>query len=328
VTLHNADEIKRKDIRIGDRVVVEKAGKVIPHVVRVELERRKESERPFRFPRYCPACRGQVERDPGGVYVRCLNPSCPAQLKEHLRYFAHRQAMDIEGLGPALVEQLVDRGLVRSLPDLYRLRPGDLKGLEHIGTRSAEKLCDAIEESKRRGLRRLLTGLGIRHVGERNARLLAERFRELRQLMQASAEEVAGIPGIGPVVGASAFRFFHSAAGRKTIDELDALGLRMTADRAGKVNRTANKLAGKTVVVTGTLSSLKRQEAEELIYGAGGNAVSSVSANTDLVVVGSEPGTKLVRARRLGVKTINEKQFLKLLGFANSTKRARSPVRA
>jgi DNA ligase (NAD+) len=258
--------------------------------------------------------------------MRCLNPSCPAQLKEHLRYFGHREAMDIEGLGPALVDQLVDRGLVRSLPALYRLRPEDLNGLEHIGVRSAEKLCHAIEQSKRRGLRRLLTGLGIRHIGERNARLLADRFGKMRRLMQASAEQLAGVPGIGPVVGESAFRFFHSAAGRRTIDELNELGLRMTEGRSATAQRTANKLAGKTIVVTGTLSSLKRQEIEDLTYRAGGKAASSVSSNTDLVVVGSEPGTKLARARQLGVKTINERQFLKLLGIARSAKRARSPV--
>jgi DNA ligase (NAD+) len=234
--------------------------------------------------------------------------------------------MDIEGLGPALVDQLVDRGLVRSLPDLYRLRPEDLECLAHIGARSAEKLCHAIEASKRRGLRGLLTGLGIRHVGERNARMLAGRFGTMRRLMKASAEELAGIPGTGPVVGESAFRFFDSVAGRETIDELVALALRMTEDRMERAERTADKLAGKTVVVTGTLSSLKRKEAEDLIHGSGGKAASSVSLNTDLVVIGTEPGTKLVRARQLGVKTINERQFLKLLGITRPRKRGRSLV--
>ena len=195
VSLFNADEIARKDIRIGDTVVVEKAGKVIPHVVRVELEKRSGREKRYRFTTKCPACGSTVARDAGGVYIRCLNPSCPAQLKERLRFFAHRQAMDIEGLGPAPIDQLVDRGLVQTLPDLYRLRLEQLVELEHMGKKSAQNLLDGIAASKQRGLARVLTGLGIRHVGTRNARLLAEEFDNIDALMKSSERTAGRIPG-------------------------------------------------------------------------------------------------------------------------------------
>ncbi len=191
VSLHNADEIARKDIRIGDSVIVEKAGKIIPHVVRVELEKRTGSEKLFRFPSECPVCKGEVGRDEGGVYIRCLNPFCPAQLKERLRFFASRRAMDIEGLGPALIDQLVDQGIVKSLPDIYALTAEQLEKLERVGEKSAQNLIEEIEASKNRGLTRVLTALGIRHVGERNARLLAARIREYR----FPARRFRGAPG-------------------------------------------------------------------------------------------------------------------------------------
>jgi DNA ligase (NAD+) len=221
--------------------------------------------------------------------------------------------MDIDGLGPAVVEQLVDRGLVGSLPDLYRLQATQLANLEHYGQKSADKLCRKIANSKQRGLRSLLTGLGIRHVGERNARQLAEAFGRMDALARATVEELDAIPGLGSVVAVSVHQFFHNVAGRKTILELRKLGLRMTEKQLERREKTSGSLAGKTVVVTGTLSRHTRSEAEALIFRAGGKATSSVSANTDLVVVGDQPGTKLDRARILGVKTLNEKQFLKLL---------------
>jgi DNA ligase (NAD+) len=295
-------------------VVVEKAGKVIPHVVRVELEKRAGREKRFHFPRRCPACGGTVARDEGGVYIRCLNPSCPAQLKERLRYFAHRQAMDIEGLGPALIDQLVDRGLVRALPDLYRLRPEQLMELEHIGKKSAQNILDGIAASKDRGLTRLLTGLGIRHVGTRNARLLAQEFGNMDALAKASQEQLAHIPSVGSVVAESVHRFLHSEVGRKTIAELRSSGVKMTEKREPGRSEADSKLAGKTVVVTGTLEQFSREEVEDLIQRLGGRASSSVSKNTDYVVVGKEPGSKLDKARALGLNVLGEKEFLRLIG--------------
>jgi DNA ligase (NAD+) len=314
VSLHNADEIARKDIRVGDCVVVEKAGKVIPHVVRVELEKRKGGQKRYRFPNRCPACGSSVARDEGGVYIRCLNPSCPAQLKERLRFYAHRRAMDIEGLGPALIDQLVDRGLVRSIPDLYRLTEEQLVGLEHIGKKSAQKLLDQIESSKERGLGRLLTGLGIRHVGERNARLLAQEFGDVDSLLEASEEHIAEVQGIGPVVARSVYQFFHSETGRKTMKELRRFGVVMTEKRQKAPAVSGAKLAGKTFVVTGTLERFTREAVEELIEQQGGKASSSVSRNTDYVLAGTEPGSKLEKARQLGVKVLTENEFLRMTG--------------
>jgi DNA ligase (NAD+) len=314
VSLHNADEIRRKDIRIGDPVVVEKAGKVIPHVVRVELEKRKGRKKRFQFPTCCPACGGRVARDEGGVYIRCLNPSCPAQLKERLRFFADQKAMDIEGLGPALIDQLVDGGYIRSLPDLYRLTKDQLIGLEHVGEKSAQNLLDHIAASKGRGLTRVLTGLGIRHVGDRNARLLAEEFGGIDKLLKAPEKRRARIPGLGPVVARSVYQFFHSEAGRKTVEELRGFGVKMTEEPAAKRAGAKGKLAGRTLVVTGTLEGFTRDEVEDLIHRLGGKAASSVSRKTDYVIAGAEPGNKLDKARQLDVKVLSEKEFLRWIG--------------
>jgi DNA ligase (NAD+) len=312
VSLHNADEIRRKDIRVGDTVVVEKAGKVIPHVVRVELEKRKDRKRSFQFPTKCPACGGRVGRDEGGVYIRCLNPSCPARLKERLRFFAHRQAMDIEGLGPELIDRLVDQKLVQALPDLYRLTMDQLMEVERMGKKSAQNLLDRIAASKDRGLAKVLTGLGIRHVGDRNARLLAEEFGSIDGLMKASAEEIARTAGVGQVVSQSVREFLHSETGRKTIQELRRFGVKMAEKKA--VPAKDGKLAGKTVVVTGTLGHFSREEVEDLIHRLGGKAASSVSRKTDFVVAGDEPGSKLDKAKQLGIKVVGEKEFLRLAG--------------
>jgi DNA ligase (NAD+) len=312
VSLFNADEIKRKGVRVGDTVVVEKAGKVIPHVVRVELEKRTGREKSFRFPTHCPACGSPVARDEGGVYIRCVNPSCPAQLKERLRFFAARNAMDIAGLGEKLIDQLVDRGLVRSLPDLYRLNEEDLAGLERVGKKSARKLLDEIAASKDRGLRRVLTGLGIRHVGERNARVLADEFGDIVALMNAPEDRLARVPGLGGTVARSVHRFFHSEAGRRAIRQLREFGVKLTEARPRAAGD--GKLAGKTVVVTGTLSRFTREEAEEFIHRLGGTPASSVSRQTDFVVAGEEPGSKLDRARELGVEVLSEKEFLRRAG--------------
>jgi DNA ligase (NAD+) len=315
VSLHNAEEIARKDIRIGDTVVVEKAGKIIPHVVRVVLEKRTGQERRFHFPKHCPECHAPVVKDEGGVYIRCLNPDCPAQLKERLRFFASRSAMDIAGLGPALIEQLVDRGLVRSLADLYRLRREDLVGLERIKEKSAARLLAGIEESKKRGLARLLTGLAIRHVGERTAQLLAEEFGTIEALMAADEQRLAEVEGVGPVVAASVRQFFDSPGGRKLIAALQAAGVRMSEEAPRRAAAAA--LAGKTVVVTGTLARFDRKQVEDLIHRLGGKPASSVSRNTDFVVVGDNPGSKLDKARALGIPILDEQQFLKLIGHSS-----------
>lgn len=304
--LHNADEIARKDIRVGDHVIVEKAGKIIPHVVRVELEKRSGNERPYRFPTGCPVCGGEVGRDEGGVFIRCLNPSCPAQLKERLNFFASRRAMDIEGMGPALIDQLVDRGIVRSLTDLYALAPEQLKALERMGEKSAQKIVEGIRASRGRGLARVLTSLGIRHVGEHNARLLAEEFRGMDALMGASEERLAEVPGVGPAVAESVCGFFRSAAGREAVGRLREFGVRLTEDAPPKTAPARTGFQGKTFVVTGTMERSGRAELEERIRSLGGKTASSVSKKTDYVVAGASPGSKLDKARELGVEVLSE----------------------
>lgn len=319
VSLHNADEIKRKDIRIGDWVVVEKAGKIIPHVVRVEAEKRTGQEKAYHFPTRCPACHEPVVRDEGGVYIRCVNPNCPAQLKERIIFWASRSAMDIEGLGPAVVDALVDRGLVQSIADLYRLSVAQLseviltEGSKQRISKKAQTILQGLEASKHRGLARVLTGLGIRHIGERNAQLLADTFGSIDRLAQASREEIAQVPGIGEVVAESVYEFFHSPQGRKLIQELKELGVEMAEKRKAA---TTGPLSGKTVVVTGTLKNFSRKEIEDLIHQLGGKPSSSVSRNTDFVIVGQEPGSKLEKARQLGIKTLSEEEFLRLIGRA------------
>ncbi|MEX2121436.1 MAG: NAD-dependent DNA ligase LigA [Pirellulales bacterium] len=310
-SLHNADEIERKDVRIGDVVVVEKAGKIIPHIVRVEKHLREEGVRPFAFPKKCPACSTALVKDEGGVYIRCPNPQCPAQLKERLRYFAGRNAMDIEGLGDKLVDQLVDDGLVASYGGLYRLTLEQLTELERMGRKSSENLLAGIEASRRRGLARLLNALAIRHVGVRIASVLAEHFGSMEALSEASLEELSEINEIGPVIAQSVFDYLHSPYGMATIEELRSQGVHMKADRPPK--RATGPLAGKTLVVTGTLSKYSREEIEELITRHGGRAASSVSKNTDYVVAGDKAGSKLAKARSLGIPVLSEAQFDELL---------------
>jgi DNA ligase (NAD+) len=314
VSLHNADEIARKDIRIGDHVIVEKAGKIIPHVVRVELEKRSGKEKPFQFPSGCPVCQGDVGRDEGGVFIRCLNPSCPAQLKERLHFFASRRAMDIEGLGPALIDQLVDKGIVSSLTDLYSLTAEQLSNLDRMGDKSAEKILAAIHASKDRGLTRVLTSLSIRHIGERNARLLAEEFVTIDALTSAPEERLAQIPGVGPIGAESAWSFFQSRAGIEIVQNLKRFKVKLSEEVARQKSASSSKFEGKTFVITGTLSHQSRSEMEGLIRRLGGKATSVVSKNTDYVVAGSNPGSKLNKAKELGVEILSEadlEQWLK-----------------
>lgn len=309
-SLHNADEIERKDVREGDIVVVEKAGKIIPHIVRVEKHERKGPLKKFIFPTQCPKCGTELAKDEGGVYIRCPNPACPAQVKERIRYYASRNAMDIEGLGDKLVDQLVDQGLVRSYGDLYRLRLEQIMGLERMGRKSSESLLAGIEASKNRGLARLLNALAIRHVGARVAMVLAEQFRSLEVLQAAGVEELSQVHEIGPVIAQSVYDWLHSDFGTETVADLRRIGvsLQQAAARAA-----ARALEGKTLVVTGTLQRYTRDEIEEVIARHGGRAASSVSKKTDFVVAGVEAGSKLAKARELGVPVLSEEEFEELL---------------
>lgn len=306
-SLHNADEIQRKDVREGDVVVVEKAGKIIPHIVRVEKHERQEPLQPFVFPQDCPECGTELAKDEGGVYIRCPNFQCPAQLRERIQYYASRNAMDIEGLGDKLVNQLVDLGVVRSYGDLYRLSSDQLVSLERMGKKSSEKLLAGIAASKDRGLARLLSALSIRHVGPRAALLLAEHFGSIDELSKAGEEQLSGINEIGPVIAKSVYEFLHSEYGRHTLDDLKQIGVRTTSPLPAATG--PRPLEGKTFVVTGTLQRYTREEIEELIAHHGGRAASSVSKNTDYLVAGEKAGSKLAKAKQLGVAVISEEQF-------------------
>jgi DNA ligase (NAD+) len=310
-SLHNADEIERKDVRVGDMVVVEKAGKVIPHIVRVEKHLRDGEPPRFEFPSECPECHTPLVKDEGGVYIRCPNPRCPAKWKERIRYFASRNAMDIEGLGDKLVDQLVDGGLVQDYADLYRLTDEQLTDLERMGRKSAEKLLAGIEASKGRGLARLLNALAIRHVGARVGTTLAEHFGSVEAMQEAEVEELAEVPEIGPIIARSVYDYLHSAEGQKELAELADAGVNMTAPKRPAAKLGA--LAGKTLVVTGTLSKYKRDEIEELIARHGGRAASSVSKKTDYLVAGENAGSKLEKAQQLGISVLSEEQFDELL---------------
>lgn len=312
-SLHNHDELERLGVKIGDWVVVEKAGKIIPHVVRVEEHRRTGDEKPFHFPKKCPECNTAVVKDEEGVYIRCPNPSCPAQLREGVRFFASRAAMDIEGLGIKLVEQLTAAGLITSFADIYRLkgRRDELINLERMGEKSVDNLLEGIEATKHRPLWRLLTGLNIRHVGTRTAQILADHFGALEEIMQAGEEELSNVEEIGPVIAASIHGYFASDAIRHLIKELRALGLNFGSKSDAKV-RPAGKLTGKTIVVTGTLTKFSRDEIKEFIHTHGGKPAGSVSKKTDYVVAGESAGSKLDKAKELGVPVLTEEEFLKL----------------
>ncbi|HEX9822233.1 MAG TPA: NAD-dependent DNA ligase LigA [Methylomirabilota bacterium] len=309
VSLHNEDEITRKDVRVGDTVLLERAGDVIPYVVQVVRGRRPRGARAFRFPARCPACGGLTLRPEGEAYWRCVNSACPAQLKERLRHFGSRRAMDIEHLGEAVVALLVDRGLVRDFAGLYRLGVADVEALEGFGRKSAQNLVEAIAASRRRGLARLLNALGIRLVGEHVARLLARRFRTLDGLERASAEELARIPGVGAAIAESVVKFFADAGNRAVVRRLRAAGVRVT--EAAPADR--GPLAGRRFVLTGALAGLTRGEAAARIEALGGRVGDTVSRWTDYVVVGDAPGHKLEDARRLRVPTLGPAELEGLL---------------
>jgi len=310
-SLHNADEVTRKDVRIGDVLVVEKAGKVIPHVVRVEKHLRNRKLSKWCFPEYCPECNTELVREQHGVYIRCPNNQCPAQQRERLKFFASRNAMDIGGLGDKLVEQLVATGMVQDYADLYSLNVSQLQSLERMGKKSAQKIVDEIAISRNRGLVRLLNALGIRHVGPRVSMLLTQKFPAIDFLRRATVEELAAVHEIGDVIAESVHDWLASDYGMQVIDRLMSAGVNMEVLETNDVRD--GPLSGKTVVVTGTLESFTRQEAEEAIQRAGGKPTSSVSKNTDYVISGNEAGSKLAKAKKLGVTILNNDQFKELL---------------
>lgn len=316
-SLHNAEEIERKDIRVGDWVVVEKAGKIIPHVVRVELHRRPEDSQPYQFPTHCPECETLLEKDTGGVYIRCPNKDCSAKFRQRLRYYAGRSAMDIDGLGEKIVDQLVDASLVGSFADLYHLEESQLLTLESFGKRKAEKLLSGIQESKQRGLSRVLAAISIRHVGTRVASILAKKFVSMEKLMAATIEDLAATEEIGDIIAESVYDFLHSEHGDATINGLANAGVKLTEDVTEELqSETASVLTGKTLVVTGTLVKYKRDEIEGLIERLGGRASGSVSKKTDYLVAGENAGSKLEKANELGVKVLSEDDFQKLIETA------------
>lgn len=313
-TLHNRDQVNRLGIQIGDHVVVEKAGKIIPHVVRVEEHLRTGAETEYRFHERCPECNGELIQDEGGVFIRCVNPSCPAQLRESLQHFASRGAMDIEGLGEKLVVQLVDASLVTSFGDLYSLkdRRDDLLALDRMGEKSADNLLAGIDESRTRPLWRLLNAINIRHVGATTARQLADHFGTLDAIADQTEESLAEVEEIGPVIAKTIAAFCQSDSGRRVIEELRAAGLNFGSPVERRQPATGS-LTGKTVVVTGTLKRFKRNEIKELIVAHGGKAAGSVSKKTDYVVAGEEAGGKLDKAKELGVTILTEEEFLGLV---------------
>jgi DNA ligase (NAD+) len=310
VSLHNEDEARRKDVRVGDTVLIERAGDVIPYLVQVVTSERPDPEpAPFRMPSHCPACGGAALRVEGEAVWRCTNTACPAQLKERLFHWGSRRAMDIEGLGEAIIRQLVDRGLVRDFADLYGLSVEILADLDRMAEKSAQNLHHAIEASKGRGLTRLLNALGIRMVGERAAQLLAARFGTMERLLAASEAEINDIYGIGPQIAQAVTGFLSEPRNRATIERLAAAGVAMSEEGHTEGPRL---LEGKTLVLTGGLATLSRDQAKDLIIRLGGRVAGSVSKKIDYVIVGEDPGSKADDARRLGVTTLDEEAFLRL----------------
>ncbi len=307
-TLHNQDEIERLGVQMGDSVVVERSGDVIPKVVRVAEQ--GAGRRPFLMPSRCPVCGGEVTREEGEVAARCVNTNCPARLKESVLHFASRGVMDIDGMGEALVDQLVGRGLVASVADIYRLRLDDLVPLERMGEKSAAKLIENIERSRQRPLARVLNGLGIPFVGERTAAILADTFASLDAIAAADVETLQQAEEVGPKVADSILTFFRQPRNRDLVERLRAAGLRFEHEGA---RREGGPLSGLTFVLTGTLPRLTREEAKARIEAAGGKVAGSVSKKTSFVVAGEEAGSKLERARSLGVAVINEERLLAML---------------
>ncbi len=309
-TLHNQDEIEKKDVRIGDHVLVQRAGDVIPEIVKVIASKRDGHEIAFKMPSTCPVCDSQVIRMEGEAASRCINSSCSAQVKERIKHFASKKAFDIDGLGDKLVDQLVDKALLSSFADIFNLDEAVLSELERMGAKSATNLKNAINNAKSITFARFLFALGIRHVGEHVAALMADNFIDLDTLMNSSQEELEAVEGIGPIVAESIIRFFEQKRNRRSIDQLLASGVKLEA--AGR--KRTGKLNGQVFVLTGKLENYTRSQAKALVEAAGGKVSGSVSGKTDYVVGGDAPGSKLTKAKELGVKVLDEKAFKDLVG--------------
>jgi DNA ligase (NAD+) len=308
-TLHNEDEIRRKDVRIGDTVLVQRAGDVIPEIVKVITSKRTGTESIFKMPLNCPVCNSPVVRARGEAALRCLDVSCSAQIKQRIKHFASKGAFDIDGLGDKLIEQLVDKGLLFSYADVFRLKEDTLENLERMGSKSAANILNAIEASKQIAFGRFLYALGIRHVGEHVAGILARTFGRLEILMNTTPDELEAIEGVGPVVAESVVSFFGTSENRKIVGEIIARGVQILGEEVPE----AGTLSGKVFVLTGTLETLTRDEARKLIEKAGGKVTGSVSRNTDCLVAGASPGSKVERAKALGVEIIDEETLMRLI---------------
>ncbi len=314
-TLHNKDEIRAKGLRLGDRVIVQRAGDVIPEVVRPLPEKRDGSEKEFVFPEECPVCGSRVVQLPEEVAVRCVNLSCPARLTQGLKYFVSKSGLDIEGLGKQWIEIFVDKGLVRSPADIFMLKKKDIIHLERMGDKLAENIIQAIERARQRvTMGRLLTALGIRLVGEQVGKLLESHFADLDELASASREELQAIPDIGPEIGISLREFFSNPDNLKTLERFRELGIWPRSESPNSNSREKESLNGKRFVLTGTLDSMSRREAKKEVEERGGRVVSTVSSRVDYLVAGANPGSKQKRAKELGVSTLGEEDFLRLLG--------------
>ena len=309
-TLHNEDEIRKKDIRVGDRVVIEKAGEIIPKVVRV-VDLKSKRNKPFKMPTLCPECQTRIFRPEGEAAWRCVNAACPAQLKERLKHFASRKAMDIDHMGPAVIDQLVESGRVENFSDLYTLKQEEVVGLERLAEKSAKNLIDAIEKSKSAGLARLLFGLGVRHVGQRAASILAETFRSIKVLKETSFEDMESVMEIGPVIAESLKSFLDQEANMRDIENLSNSGIVVEDPEAAR--KEVGVLAGKQFVLTGTLSEFSRDEAKKKIESLGGRVTSAVSTKTDYIVAGKDAGSKLTKAKKIEITVLDEKEFQKLI---------------
>lgn len=308
-TLHNEDEVRRKDIRKGDTVLIERAGDVIPEVVKVIIEKRDGSEQEFKMPSSCPVCGSKIIREADEAVARCIDSSCPAQLKQRIRHFAVRDAMDIEGLGEAIISQLVDRGLIHNIADIYSLDEDSLAALERMGEKSANNLLEEIETSKNRGLERLLYGLGIRHVGETVAMSLTNQFKTMEALIAAPKDALLKVEGIGEIIADSIADFFSEPSNRQLIELIRSRGVSLTA-----VAQATGALDGKTFVFTGTIKKYPRSEAVRKVENLGGKVGSNLTKKTDFLVVGEDPGSKVKEAEKLGIAILSEGDFLKLIG--------------
>ena len=307
-TLHNEDEIRRLGVKIGDTVIVRRAGEVIPEIVKALPELRTGKEKEFKMPNKCPVCGAPLERRVGEVDYYCTNKNCFATQKRFLYHFVSKKAFDIEHLGPKIIDQLIEEGLIETPADIFKLKKGDLVPLERFAEKSAQNLIDAIEKAKEIPLERFIYALGIRHVGEETANILARKFGSIENLKKASLEELEAIPDVGPIVAKSIYEWFRNARNIKLVDGLLKAGVKIITPK-----KVEEKLKGKTFVFTGALKTMTREEASEKVRLLGGKVSSSVSKNTDFVVVGENPGSKYEKAKKLGVKIITEKQFLKLL---------------